>query len=68
MEYRTELFSQLFTLGIDSLRGVEVIEETKFEVSIEGGFFEWKGYGMKLSIPEDCLPTELLELWHWSRG
>ena len=34
-----------------------MIKETNFEVSIEGGFFEWKGYGMKLSVPEDSLPT-----------
>ena len=34
-----------------------MIKETHFEVSIEGGFFEWVGYGMKLSVPEDSLPT-----------
>ena len=42
---------------LDSIRGVEVIEETDFVVSTRGGSFEWKGYGLRLGISEDSLPT-----------
>ena len=40
---------------------MEVIGETDFVLSTRGGFFEWKGYGLKLSIPEDSLPTGMEE-------
>ena len=40
---------------------MEVIGETDFIVSTRGGFYEWVGYGLKLSIPEDSLPTGMEE-------
>ena len=40
---------------------MEVIEETDFVVSTRGGSFEWKGYGLRLSISEDSLPTGIEE-------
>ena len=40
---------------------MEVIGETDFVVSNRGGFFEWKGFGLRLSISEDCLPTGMEE-------
>ena len=40
---------------------MEVIEETDFVVSTRGGSFEWKGYGVRLSISEDSLPTGIEE-------
>ena len=38
-----------------------MIEETDFVVSARGGSFEWKGYGLRLSIFEDSLPTGMEE-------
>ena len=38
-----------------------MIEETDFVVSTRGGSFEWKGYGVRLSISEDSLPTGIEE-------
>ena len=40
---------------------MEVIGETDFVVSTRGGFFEWVGYRLKLSRPEDSLPTDMEE-------
>ena len=42
---------------LDSIRGVEVIGETDFVISTKECSFEWVGYGLRLSIPEDSLPT-----------
>ena len=42
---------------VDSICGVEVIGETEFMVSIQGGLFEWRGYGLKLRVPEGNLPA-----------
>ena len=42
---------------LDSIRGVEVIGETDFVISAKECSFEWVGYGLRLSIPEDSLPT-----------
>ena len=47
------------TLG--SIRGVEVIGETSFTVPNQGAFFEWKGYGFKLCVPEASLPVGIGE-------
>jgi len=41
----------------DSIRGVKVVEETNFVVSAKGSSFDWKGYGLRLSVSEDSLPT-----------
>ena len=40
---------------------MEVIAETDFVVSTKGGSFEWKGYGLRLSVSEDSLPTGMEE-------
>ena len=37
-------------------RGADVIGKTEFAVSRKGGNFEWKGYGLKLAVPSNCLP------------
>ena len=47
----------IFILALDSIRGVEVIAETDFVVPTKGGFFEWMGYGLRLSVSEDSLPA-----------
>ena len=38
-----------------------MIGETKFTVTTRGGSFEWKGYGLKLHVPEGSLPAEVGE-------
>ena len=38
-----------------------MIAETDFVVSTKGGSFEWKGYGLRLSVSEDSLPTGMEE-------
>ena len=38
-----------------------MIEETDFVVPTRGGYFEWKGYGLRLSIFQDSLPTGMEE-------
>ena len=38
-----------------------MIAETDFVVSTKEGSFEWIGYGLGLSISEDCLPTDMEE-------
>ena len=38
---------------------MDVVGETDFTVTTNGGFFEWNGYGLRLNIPEDCLPTDM---------
>ena len=38
-----------------------MIGETDFIVSTKGEFFEWEGYGLRLSISEDSLPTDMEE-------
>ena len=43
------------------IRGVEVIGETEFTVTTQGGSFEWKGYGLKLHVPEGSLPVDMRE-------
>ena len=40
---------------------MEVIGETDFVVSTRGGSFEWKGYGVRLRISKDSLPTGMEE-------
>jgi len=47
----------IFLLALDSIRGVEVIAETDFVVPTKGGFFEWMGYGLRLSVSKDSLPA-----------
>ena len=44
-----------------SLRGVEVIGETEFTVTNEGGLFQWKGYGLRLHVPKNSLPEPVGE-------
>ena len=53
----TDMYVIVNVYTLDSIHGVEVVGETDFVVSTKGGFFEWKGYGLKLSVPEDSLPT-----------
>ena len=53
----TDMYVIFHVYTLDSIRGVEVIGETDFVVSTKGSFFEWVGYGLRLSIPEDSLPT-----------
>ena len=43
------------------IRGIQVIGETKFTFTTEGGSFEWKGYGLRLHVPEDSLPADMEE-------
>ena len=38
-----------------------MIGEADFIVSTKGDFFEWEGYGLRLSISEDSLPTGMDE-------
>ena len=40
-----------------SLEGVEVIAVTEFTVSAQVTNFEWKGYGLRLHVPEGSLPS-----------
>ena len=40
---------------------MEVVGETDFVVSATGSSFEWVGYGLRLSISEDSLPTGMEE-------
>ena len=40
---------------------MEVIGETDFIVSTKASSFEWEGYGLRLSISEDSLPTDMEE-------
>ena len=49
-------------LHTEYLRGVEVIAETQFVIKgRHSQTFEWKGHGLKLSVPEDVLPSDQLE-------
>ena len=34
-----------------------MIGETEFRVLTQGGSFEWKGYGLRLHVPEGSLPS-----------
>ena len=43
------------------IRGVKVIGETKFTVPTQVGSFVWKGYGLRLHVPEGSLPAEVSE-------
>ena len=52
----TDMYVLVNVYTLDSIRGVEVVGETDFVASTKGGLFEWKGYGLRLSIPEDSLP------------
>jgi len=46
----------------DFIRGVEVIEETQFAVPNKGrSSFEWKGYGLRLHVPENSIPASMTE-------
>ena len=38
-----------------------MIGETKFTVTTQGGSFEWKGYGLRLHVPEGSLPAGMRE-------
>ena len=38
-----------------------MIGETEFTVQTQGGCFEWKGYGLKLHVPEGSLPPGVRE-------
>ena len=38
-----------------------MIGETKFTVPAQGGLFEWSGYGLRLYVPKDSLPTSVEE-------
>ena len=44
-----------------SIRGVDVIGDAKFTVLIQGGLFEWKGYGLRLYISKGSLPPGIRE-------
>ena len=44
-----------------SIYGVEVIGKTDFTVLTQGGSFEWKGYGLRLHIPDGSLPPGVRE-------
>jgi len=57
----TDMYAIVNSCTSDSIRGVEVVGETDFAVSAEGSSFEWEGYGLRLSIPEDSLPTGMDE-------
>ena len=46
---------------LDSIHGVEVIGETDLVISTKECFFEWEGHGLRLSISEDSLPTDMDE-------
>ena len=53
----TDMYVIVNFYTVDSIRGVEVVGETDFVVSTEESSFEWVGYGLRISIPEDSLPT-----------
>ena len=38
-----------------------MIGGTKFTVTTQGGSFEWKGYGLRLHVPEGSLPADMRE-------
>jgi len=54
-------YNALYSHSSGCLRGVEVIRETEFTVPRQGGSLEWKGYGLKLYIPEGSIPLEVEE-------
>lgn len=43
----------------DFIHGVDIVGKTDFVVTSDGGFFEWVGYGLKLTISKDCLPGDM---------
>lgn len=43
----------------DTIHGVDVVGQTDFVVTTDGGFFEWVGYGLRLTISENCLPIDM---------
>ena len=45
----------------DYLRGVDVIAETSVLITNQAQTFNWKGYGLKLHIPQGALPAGLEE-------
>ena len=50
------------TVSAEYLRGVEVTAETQFVIKgRHSQTFEWKGHGLKLSVPEDALPSDQVE-------
>ena len=53
--------SQLLRLLLDSIHGVQVIGETDFVISTKECSFEWVGYGLRLGISKDSLPTGMEE-------
>ena len=38
-----------------------MVGETKFTVPTQGGSFVWKGYGLRLHVPEGSLPADMGE-------
>ena len=55
--YIVILLVNFYRLLLDSIHGVEVIGERDFVISTKGSFFEWVGYGLRLGISKDSLPT-----------
>ena len=51
----------MFQLFPGYLRGVDVVTETNILVTNQAQTFHWAGYGLKLHIPQDALPTGLKE-------
>ena len=45
----------------DYLKGVDVIAETSVLITNQAQTFNWKGYGLKLHIPQGALPAGLEE-------
>ena len=54
-EYLLHISKQLCCV-LGPIRGVEVIGMTEFTVPTHGINFEWEGYGLKLSVPDESLP------------
>ena len=43
------------------IQGVEVIGEVEFRVLHQGGSFSWRGYGLRLYVPNSSLPPDMRE-------
>ena len=46
-----------FCSYLGSIHGVEGAGEAEFTVSTKGGLLQWKGYGLRFSVPQDSLPA-----------
>ena len=52
-------FGELFIEPYPQLLGVDVLQATSVSVTQSAQLFHWKGYGLKLQIPQQALPSHL---------